>query len=745
MLLGWSSVSMAKFMMVAAAAVATTSGMSVVGLLEDAQAQVIYLPLLSSSESVGQTNDEIPLSFTAFGRNVQLKLQINRKLVAPSFQVWRHDEGQSVKVEELETPRFCYYIHQDSTSTAAANLCRGTGHVSALVWLEDQVLEITPLEDSGYTANSASAHLVKRSAYSSSELLLGTDGNGIESFYRNVVARKSENASGNDGAAMSGRTRAQGQRTTTTTTIELALFFDKAGYNLFYPFFDKSELKIRDMLLAYINGVQALYYHPSLGRKIDLALVRLEIMRTQPFDLPHHEGERERLLDSFCRYSAIHNPEGDDDPKHWDMGLYVSGLDFYALEADGTKNGITMGLAPVNGLCHQTYSCVIAELGVTNRFGKPYPSAGFTSVFIAAHEIGHNLGMRHDSSDNSCSKDGYIMSPSRGTQGETIWSSCSREVALGLYDAKPCLSDNEGIAGDRGRIEHVARYGNFPGRKWNAKKQCELLLRDKDAVVVSLENACQALRCKSPHRTGYFYAGPALEGTLCARGSECRGGECSPVAVNPPDPPQSSGGSEWKKGPCKSGCIVGSKGVRNEGPPSCRHGRRTTNCTEESSANNHPVELCEDDRICAAGKRIPAADFAGKRCEFYALSLPEIDPNGGGLQAPHETLRPWLACAVFCRRTDIASFYTPRIPLYDLGLDPYFPDGTWCHRDQRERDYFCLRHHCLPQDFRFYDNYNKDSEPEYDLNGDGDDDDSWSDKDYLEIPNHLDNSISLIL
>jgi len=35
-----------------------------------------------------------------------------------------------------------------------------------------------------------------------------------------------------------------------------------------------------------------------------------------------------------------------------------------------------------------------------------------------AHEIGHNLGMSHDSSGNSCEPNGYIMSPSRGTVGE---------------------------------------------------------------------------------------------------------------------------------------------------------------------------------------------------------------------------------------------------------------------------------------------------------------------------------------
>ena len=52
----------------------------------------------------------------------------------------------------------------------------------------------------------------------------------------------------------------------------------------------------------------------------------------------------------------------------------------------------------VGGLCHKDHACVIGELGVTTSTGKPYPSAGFTAVYVMAHEIGHNLGMSHDHS-----------------------------------------------------------------------------------------------------------------------------------------------------------------------------------------------------------------------------------------------------------------------------------------------------------------------------------------------------------
>lgn len=55
-----------------------------------------------------------------------------------------------------------------------------------------------------------------------------------------------------------------------------------------------------------------------------------------------------------------------------------------------------------------------------------------------------------------------------------------------------------------------------------------------------------------------------------------------------------------------------------------------------------------------------------------------------------------MGCAVFCRRAASGGFYAPRVELNDAGLDPYFPDGTWCHHDGSQ-DYYCLQHHCLPE------------------------------------------------
>lgn len=106
------------------------------------------------------------------------------------------------------------------------------------------------------------------------------------------------------------------------------------------------------------------------------------------------------------------------------------------------------------------------------------------------------------------------MSPSRGTRGETTWSSCSADVISQLHYAK-CLYDKP--------LQVLAendawKYNGFPGQTWTSKRQCEVLLRDKDAYISvgnQLSDICVSLNCRTPHRTGYYSSGPALDGTDC--------------------------------------------------------------------------------------------------------------------------------------------------------------------------------------------------------------------------------------
>ena len=75
-----------------------------------------------------------------------------------------------------------------------------------------------------------------------------------------------------------------------------------------------------------------------------------------------------------------------------------------------------VGLAPINGMCLTEASCSVIQ-------GKH-----FESVYVIAHELGHNLGMKHDGVEgmNDCKPGGYVMSPTlNGARYK--WSSCSKK------------------------------------------------------------------------------------------------------------------------------------------------------------------------------------------------------------------------------------------------------------------------------------------------------------------------------
>ena len=73
---------------------------------------------------------------------------------------------------------------------------------------------------------------------------------------------------------------------------------------------------------------------------------------------------------------------------------------------------------------------------------------------------------------------------------------------------------------------------------------------------------------------------------------------------------------------------------------------------------------------------------------------------GSGNQMIHDVEKPWIACTIFCRRKDMSIWYAPRQEMLDYNVDPYFPDGTWCHNEGGQ-NYYCRQHYCLPENHSF--------------------------------------------
>ncbi|XP_067213579.1 A disintegrin and metalloproteinase with thrombospondin motifs adt-2-like isoform X2 [Linepithema humile] len=597
----------------------------------------IYLPAWNPT-----SEQEIPLTLKVFGKHIQLNLRRNDQIVSSTFKVWKHDaKGIVEDALQLNASDSCYYLHKDHISIAAINFCQKHGW-EGFVFLKDDTLEIKPLRDDyasliddlcvkkEINISFGKSHVIKRSLHLSTNLTFDSlDNFKLKQRYVRNIQEK--------------------------LTIELAVFLDEAAYRTFMPVLDNDEKMLNMLILAYVNNVQAMFHHPSLLVSIDISLVYLEIMKEQSSYLPVFDGDDEKLLDSFCNYAKIRNPPDDNDPLHWDVGLYLTGINIYWAK----KGDIgTLGLSHSYGGCSLNESCAVVEFGIVG-----FLTSGLSSSITAAHEIGHILGMDHDS--ELCGPHEFILSPIRYRQGQMTWSECSRHTALELWHTKPCFRDHTKNLID---AYNHSRYHDLPGREWTAKAQCEIFFRNKDANVVSLLDICKSLECETPDKNGYYFTGPALEGTYCAPGKECRGEKCVPVLQPPLEYCEADNWSEWKEDTCRSSCLEESKGVRVR-RRSCKHGfHRTASC----EGPYYDVVLCNDSMLCAED-RTAISDFAAMKCIEISNIIKDSEfgiklGQQPGWQIAHNVIEPSQAY------------------------------GTWCHYEGGQ-DYYCRQHYCLPESY----------------------------------------------
>lgn len=235
------------------------------------------------------------------------------------------------------------------------------------------------------------------------------------------------------------------------------------------------------------------------------------------------------------------------------------------------------------------------------------------------------------------------------------------------------------------------KYNGFPGISYTAKDQCEILLRDREAYVFvngQPSSVCDNLHCRTPNKPGFFFAGPALMGTECGYDKWCDGGTCqSSKSLTSTSKPKLPIWGPWKTSNCKTECIKFSKGFQTK--------RRTCNDSEDlCEGSSFSVVLCDDKNVCS--KRKSVMDYGTQKCKEFSRKVDTVDVTSFGLQASYDNLRLWMPCAIFCQRKNTNSYFTPRVELNDLGINPYFPDGTLCHQEGKEK-FYCIQHHCLPE------------------------------------------------
>ena len=357
-----------------------------------------------------------------------------------------------------------------------------------------------------------------------------------------------------------------------------------------------------------------------------------------------------------------------------------------------------MGLSTVTGVCEEDYGCVIAEIGVVDEHGLNYPSTGYLAVYVIAHEIGHNLGMNHDSKGNDCSHEGFVMSPTRGLEGETGWSHCSRDLLVKLDLA--CLKNHPGQVA----VDHLYKFRDFPGFAIDAKAQCEFASHDHSATVAnSGREMCRGLECVS--RGKDVSAGLALDGTSCRDDGDwiCYQGGCVKKSI--PTLGELDNGvkveepswTEWSPGSCKRPCIKGSIAVSTR-TRACRKGGKTVSvdfCPGESKES----DFCLDpESNCQEADLISADDFASFTCDRFRKESKRleimVEANSGSQTEDHP-------CDISCKLASSGYFAPVKtfLPKPVKHLSEYFPDGTECTKVEGQTRY-CMSGKCVDKNNR---------------------------------------------
>ncbi|KAM8711219.1 hypothetical protein ACLKA7_000369 [Drosophila subpalustris] len=485
--------------------------------------------------------------------------------------------------------------------------------------------------------------------------------------------------------------------------IETAIFVDSDLYRHMEKNFPKdTESHLTRFVLAMFNGVQLLYHHPTLGRRINFVLKRLEIFHKDPPEL-RRSSDIDTYLSNFCLWQKSLNPPSDADTLHYDHAVILTGLDLYVIGKNGKVISQVVGLAPVAGMCTPTSSCTINE-------GKH-----FESVFVVAHEIGHNLGMRHDTVDNSCDPSLHIMSPTLGS-GKITWSKCSRtylEEFLSSSQAE-CLFDRGQF---KAHLDHSAE-GLLPGERFNANQQCMLKYGQSSVRANSQSKLeiCHDLHCQRERYT--WTSHPALEGTECGDNMWCRGGYCvmRPTQetamsslkqlsglVKPSYAEKSSASfaesskmgqflheyksSTWsvwgEASECDSGCLYGPSHRLREGSTGLRtYSRSCLNYRPRCMGRDRKFETCIA-KQCYSVPVQTIGEFATQVCKQARKSDSELTGEGQQLSGSIED-----SCKVFCRTRNNGT----------KSRRWTFPDGTVCRAKHHGKDEvaYCIAGRCEP-------------------------------------------------
>lgn len=373
---------------------------------------------LSNDAATHQTYpDVVQYSLTIAGQNYTLHLERNKDLIGKNFAV-THYSDQGTEVTNIPDLRVhCYYhghIVGVEESSASVGLCSG---IKGFVLLRDQMYLIEPLAgaEAGQQGDTRSSK-----TYSDE---------GLHAIYnhKHLRRKRSSCSHGNTttfydhGARSSGlfqlsslKGRSQAKdRPLKPRTVELVLVADHEECKKF-----DSKKTVEARMLEIANHVDKLYR--PVGVRVMLVGLDMWSHRDQIEVSTNPEITLGRFLEWRQRNLLPRIAH--------DNAQFITGVDF---------DGSTVGLANTNSMC-------TSKSGAVNEDHNTNP-VGVASTI--AHEMGHNLGLSHDTENCVCgssvSRKYCIMADSVGLVYPNRFSSCSQQQLSRFLEevSPPCLLD----------------------------------------------------------------------------------------------------------------------------------------------------------------------------------------------------------------------------------------------------------------------------------------------------------------
>lgn len=320
--------------------------------------------------------------------------------------------------------------------------------------------------------------------------------------------------------------------------VKLAVFVDISLRIHLHENLKLNYNQMKRLIQSYIEQVEVIF---STMKTKSISRIHLEFveLRLEGFSAEFSNNSTfdnaniDQLLGKFCQYQHKRRP------RNWDLGLLLTSRDLYSEEeakfVESYKlSSTTMGISIVNGLEWPDLSCLIVEFGIGYRDSnledsddnRVYPTRGFGSAWVTAHEVAHSLGIYHDGPpfNEECPNKGFIMSSSNYVKSMPHkWSDCSSKS----LDSKD-LNANLEIHDHSNDLLEANQVKNLPGQLFNAQFQCkffsELLTQSN---LAGNRNMCNESLLCSTESNRLVAVGPALEGTQCqSDGSICIRNSC---------------------------------------------------------------------------------------------------------------------------------------------------------------------------------------------------------------------------